>query len=493
MGVDGAVPRRLIATDGAEIRSLPLGPTEMRVLSLVDGVATVQQIADVAGLDADLVTLLLAKLEHLRLVAIAKPGPAAVPTHETRASGVVASEHVDLDDETIASIEAFAARGDDDHYALLGVARDADKKAIKRAYFELTSRFHPDRFFRKRTGPYKAKIDAIFERITIAQEVLLSADRRAMHDAQLPPPAPAAPAAASAPARPPSAPAAAPRTPAPVAEKPASRPPSATPLDPPTGVHRVSVPTGDRASSPQIFLNEPPTSSRELLAKRLMAGSSGKIRAAAPTDARPATPPTMVPPSMPPPSTNDAMDALKRRYAEKVDGARATAARRHMEAAAKGRQQGDVQAVAAELRQALALLPDDAALKRAYEDAQRAADEASAQQHAKRAQTEESSERWEEAARSWRRVAQARASDHAAHDRAAACFLKAGTEVRDAVSLAKRACELAPDCAKYKATLANAYFTAGLPKNAKREIEHALKIEPEDAGFKALAKKIAKG
>ena len=39
-----------------------------------------------------------------------------------------------------------------DHYALLGVDPKADKKAIKRAYYELAAVFHPDQYFRKTPG-----------------------------------------------------------------------------------------------------------------------------------------------------------------------------------------------------------------------------------------------------------------------------------------------------------------------------------------------------
>ena len=70
-------------------------------------------------------------------------------------------------------------------YELLGVERAADKKAIKRAYFERTNEFHPDRFFRKRLGGYKSKMEAIFGRTSEAHDVLCSPERRAEYDAAL--------------------------------------------------------------------------------------------------------------------------------------------------------------------------------------------------------------------------------------------------------------------------------------------------------------------
>lgn len=72
-----------------------------------------------------------------------------------------------------------------DLYQLLGVARAADKKTIKRAYNERALAFHPDRFFRKRLGAFQSRLEKIFSRLTEAHDVLCSAERRAAYDAML--------------------------------------------------------------------------------------------------------------------------------------------------------------------------------------------------------------------------------------------------------------------------------------------------------------------
>jgi curved DNA-binding protein CbpA len=69
------------------------------------------------------------------------------------------------------------------HYELLGVARDADKKAIKRAYFGLAGTLHPDRFYGKKLGSYGPKLQAIVARLSDAYETLSNAERRATYDA----------------------------------------------------------------------------------------------------------------------------------------------------------------------------------------------------------------------------------------------------------------------------------------------------------------------
>lgn len=71
------------------------------------------------------------------------------------------------------------------HYELLGVARDADKKTIKRAYFRLAATLHPDRYFGKDLGSFKSKMELLFKRISEAHDTLLAADRRAQYDARL--------------------------------------------------------------------------------------------------------------------------------------------------------------------------------------------------------------------------------------------------------------------------------------------------------------------
>src|SRR5882672_5619195 len=92
-------------------------------------------------------------------------------------------EEVDLAlDERRYVLDAFASLATISHYAILQVARDATRKDIKRAYFRLVNVVHPDRFFGKRLGTYKPKMEALFTRITIAFETLSAADRRAEYD-----------------------------------------------------------------------------------------------------------------------------------------------------------------------------------------------------------------------------------------------------------------------------------------------------------------------
>lgn len=63
-----------------------------------------------------------------------------------------------------------------DHYAVLGVAPDADRDAIEAAYRRLSRRYHPD------LNPGDARAQAAFERIRMAYRVLTDEQERRRYD-----------------------------------------------------------------------------------------------------------------------------------------------------------------------------------------------------------------------------------------------------------------------------------------------------------------------
>jgi hypothetical protein len=89
------------------------------------------------------------------------------------------SEPVELDDSLRRRILAMARRAAvSDPRALLGVGPDADKQAIKRAYFRLSKDFHPDRFYRRRLGSFGARLATVFEALSHAYEELTTSGGR---------------------------------------------------------------------------------------------------------------------------------------------------------------------------------------------------------------------------------------------------------------------------------------------------------------------------
>lgn len=67
-----------------------------------------------------------------------------------------------------------------DHYAILGILRDATQEEIKRAYLDAAQRLHPD----KNVAPGETEL---FLGVQQAYEVLSNPKRRSQYDATLPP------------------------------------------------------------------------------------------------------------------------------------------------------------------------------------------------------------------------------------------------------------------------------------------------------------------
>ncbi|MRI87013.1 J domain-containing protein [Aggregicoccus sp. 17bor-14] len=68
-----------------------------------------------------------------------------------------------------------------DHFSVLGLAPGASAADVKAAYYEASRRFHPDRFYGKNLGSFRARIERIFRRLSEAQAVLTQPDKRAAY------------------------------------------------------------------------------------------------------------------------------------------------------------------------------------------------------------------------------------------------------------------------------------------------------------------------
>jgi curved DNA-binding protein CbpA len=67
-------------------------------------------------------------------------------------------------------------------YQILEIPKTATEDEIKRAYFLMARRFHPDRFDRTTGAQYKNQIDEVFDAITNAYRVLVNPDKRKAYD-----------------------------------------------------------------------------------------------------------------------------------------------------------------------------------------------------------------------------------------------------------------------------------------------------------------------
>ena len=69
-----------------------------------------------------------------------------------------------------------------DYYAILGVAPDCSAADLKNAYYDLSRRFHPDRFYRRDVGELQELIEEVFTGINISFEVLSDDVKRRRFD-----------------------------------------------------------------------------------------------------------------------------------------------------------------------------------------------------------------------------------------------------------------------------------------------------------------------
>ncbi len=113
------------------------------------------------------------------------PPPMPVPdlgalTEVARGALVEAIDVPEDDRRRIIALRRLALAGD--YYGLLGVAADADRKELRRAYFRISKDLHPDRYYQRSTGSFKAWIEQVFEVAARAYEVLSNPHERARYD-----------------------------------------------------------------------------------------------------------------------------------------------------------------------------------------------------------------------------------------------------------------------------------------------------------------------
>jgi curved DNA-binding protein CbpA len=81
--------------------------------------------------------------------------------------------------EVLALRETMASKT---FYQILELEKSVGEEEIKKAYFQLARRFHPDRFPRSVVSQYRTQIDEVFDAITNAYRVLINKDKRRAYD-----------------------------------------------------------------------------------------------------------------------------------------------------------------------------------------------------------------------------------------------------------------------------------------------------------------------
>jgi curved DNA-binding protein CbpA len=507
---------------GIDVFKLPLSSLEGFVLSRVDGATSLEDISMMIGIEQHKVLGILERLCELGAVELswrsaearaskpplaASAGKSAAPASRRSAkptTGLLPDQHFTADPPRFAASEleepaaiavavrqrilhAFYSLEGRDLYQVLGVARDADRKAIRSAYFELSKLFHPDAYFGKELGGFKPKLEAVFKRLTESYEVLGKAKKRREYDEYLV-----------------------------VTEQAQKAQRTLDSLE--FTEHEIealrsarkraneaalTAPAEGAGSAPSAeALRSPRLPRTELVAEAAAVADAPPSRRAPSQEERRARvrervrqrlkPLISQPPaarSRPPPSTPE-QDQQRRR--DVIEGLRNSVRASAMVTApkiqlagylAKARNAelaGDVLLAASQLQLALGLEPHNADLIAEYERVSSAVARNLADNHEKQANYEEKTGNWQAAARSWMRVSDGRPQDAESARRAAEALLKASGDLHHAQKYAQKAVGLQAQSAANLTALARVYLAAGLKLNALRELEKAARIAPGD-------------
>ncbi len=498
------VPRRLAHVI---LGQLKLDAKDGFLLTRIDGRAGRRELARDTGLPDFQVDSSLEKLERLGVIEFVSPGAAPRETAKPQtltspppsardrtqlpqfgSLGVDArydpkelEEEVDLSAEQKKRVLDIFYRLDDlDHFTLLGIARDADKKSVKRAYFELASVMHPDRYFKKNLGSFKPKVEALFDRITEAHDTLVDASKRLAYGAYLDEVATTmgmeallaraveeaqsfVPVSSS---RPPGA-----------AASEAMPPPHRSPSN--AGPSARLVSTGPDAHELQAR--------REALGKRLLGGKSARATTGN------LSPPSQAPSPLRYSNSGEAVEALRRRYEERIENVASSQLQRYIKAGEEALAKNDIVAAASAFQIATKFAPNDAGLAMRYQEVKNDADTRLWESYTKQATYEEENRHWPEAARSWQKVCKLRVGDANANAHAARCILRAADpNLHHAAEHAKCAVACEPAEVDHHATLAEVYLKAGLFVSAKKAAETGLHLAPNHAVLLGILKKATK-
>jgi curved DNA-binding protein CbpA len=186
---------------GWERKGAQLSPEEGFLLSRIDGYTSWEMLRRIGGIAPERVDRCLERWLAEGLVAIEgcssvrqieehpQPPPRTVISGgEVQPGGIDQSLEIPLKlQQRILDFERNLERP---YHEILGVGRDADERAIKRAYFKLSKIFHPDRYFRREIGSFAPRLDRIFKKVALAYELLLDPTTRAEIERAMPPEVP---------------------------------------------------------------------------------------------------------------------------------------------------------------------------------------------------------------------------------------------------------------------------------------------------------------
>lgn len=195
----GARTDHVAAVPYADPLRLGLTPEETALFNVVGRVARIGDVIARSGLGENRAIAVLLSLRAKGAIAPARvQNQQAGPVEHVDAAAL---EEVELEPERKREILELERQMDRmDHFQVLGVAPGALPSDVKKAYYEASRRYHPDRYYGKNLGSFRVRIERIFKRLSDAHAVLTHPEKRAAYTKahpELEPPPPPAPAPAA--------------------------------------------------------------------------------------------------------------------------------------------------------------------------------------------------------------------------------------------------------------------------------------------------------
>ena len=344
-----------------------------------------------------------------------------------------------------------------DLFELLDLPIECDKRDVKRAYFKLSKEFHPDRFFGKKLGAYKDMVGEVFRAISQAAEYLGDDTQREEYRAMI-------------------------RSQREMKdlEESFAKATAAALEEQRTAVavaqNAEAAPAGPAAEHPSSGFAASPAEARVSGSGKWARKGSGEYPVS----------PSVTPPVKPPSGSR----LVQKMLSKKLGGDGGNKARKHFDEGNRQAEQEQWVSAMHNYKLAVTLAPGNTEYENKYIEAQARAAEVQAAAHAKRAEFEKSAGRFDTAARCYEAAIDAFATWEWCVD-AVEMFLQI-RELNKALEYGIKAVELDSASAPAHLALGKVYRERKQLIDAKRAIEHAVSLDPQNQEAKELLKEVGK-
>ena len=159
-------------------QEIQLSPVEQRIIEQCQGAVTPRDLLkrhQLSRRDIEplLAALLITGILEARVEPAAGQGPACDESADSR------TRREDF-------LKEYAWMMQQDYFTLLGVSESEPRDQVRKSYYGLVKKYHPDRFFEQDLFPdLRDKINALFQRISDAHETLIDPARKARYIGEL--------------------------------------------------------------------------------------------------------------------------------------------------------------------------------------------------------------------------------------------------------------------------------------------------------------------